>query len=200
MIFSWIFSHEYWDSSQNRVQKEIIFWILNILKSKTCVITYKSIFLVPTKNIYMKKFNNLLFFSQPYRLNHWLLSFGGILQFIRTIQSGPVGPDLKNQKNYRLILVGSLKSRKSKQTRTASFLVLKLKRSYCNSFTLSSSLSNPIRALVKSLRLETWHRRRRAQSKMLTADIPPNQSIYIKNLNEKIKKEGKFSLFSIEFV
>ena len=27
-------------------------------------------------------------------------------------------------------------------------------------------------------------------SKMLTGDIPPNQTIYIKNLNEKIKKEG----------
>jgi U2 small nuclear ribonucleoprotein B'' len=33
---------------------------------------------------------------------------------------------------------------------------------------------------------------------MLTADIPPNQSIYIKNLNEKVKKEElKRSLYSL---
>jgi U2 small nuclear ribonucleoprotein B'' len=25
---------------------------------------------------------------------------------------------------------------------------------------------------------------------MLTGDIPPNQTIYVKNLNEKVKKEG----------
>ncbi|MBA0577314.1 hypothetical protein Gohar_019169 [Gossypium harknessii] len=33
---------------------------------------------------------------------------------------------------------------------------------------------------------------------MLTADIPPNQTIYIKNLNEKIKKEElKRSLYAL---
>lgn len=26
---------------------------------------------------------------------------------------------------------------------------------------------------------------------MLSGDIPPNQTIYIKNLNEKVKKEGE---------
>lgn len=30
---------------------------------------------------------------------------------------------------------------------------------------------------------------------MLTTDIPPNQTIYIRNVNEKIKKEGPFRLF-----
>jgi hypothetical protein len=28
---------------------------------------------------------------------------------------------------------------------------------------------------------------------MLSGDIPPNQTIYIKNLNDKVKKEGNFS-------
>jgi hypothetical protein len=28
---------------------------------------------------------------------------------------------------------------------------------------------------------------------MLSGDIPPNQTIYIKNLNDKVKKEGDFS-------
>jgi U2 small nuclear ribonucleoprotein B'' len=32
---------------------------------------------------------------------------------------------------------------------------------------------------------------------MLTGDIPPNQTIYIKNLNEKVKKEGMLLLTSI---
>lgn len=27
---------------------------------------------------------------------------------------------------------------------------------------------------------------------MLSGDIPPNQTIYVKNLNEKVKKDGKF--------
>lgn len=29
---------------------------------------------------------------------------------------------------------------------------------------------------------------------MLSGDIPPNQTIYIKNLNDKVKKEGDISL------
>lgn len=31
---------------------------------------------------------------------------------------------------------------------------------------------------------------------MITGDIPPNQTIYIKNLNEKVKKEGNLSFCS----
>ncbi|CAH8313382.1 unnamed protein product [Eruca vesicaria subsp. sativa] len=48
-------------------------------------------------------------------------------------------------------------------------------------------------------RLGYRHRlHREAEWKMLTADIPPNQSIYIKNLNEKVKKEElKRSLYCL---
>ncbi|KAL8525811.1 hypothetical protein ACS0TY_015162 [Phlomoides rotata] len=34
-------------------------------------------------------------------------------------------------------------------------------------------------------------------AKMLTTDIPPNQTIYIKNINEKVKKELKRSLYTL---
>jgi hypothetical protein len=34
---------------------------------------------------------------------------------------------------------------------------------------------------------------------MLTGDIPPNQTIYIKNLNEKVKKEGNLFALCLVF-
>lgn len=34
---------------------------------------------------------------------------------------------------------------------------------------------------------------------MLSGDVPPNQTIYIKNLNDKVKKEGDFSLILLLF-
>ncbi|XP_074333061.1 protein DETOXIFICATION 44, chloroplastic-like isoform X1 [Apium graveolens] len=36
-----------------------------------------------------------------------------------------------------------------------------------------------------------------ALATMLTGDIPPNQTIYIKNLNEKVKKEGAGNLLNV---
>nr|POE92795.1 u2 small nuclear ribonucleoprotein b'' [Quercus suber] len=35
---------------------------------------------------------------------------------------------------------------------------------------------------------------------MLSGDIPPSQTIYIKNLNEKVKKEGEEFPFELELI
>jgi len=52
-------------------------------------------------------------------------------------------------------------------------------------------LKSPLSFLAPRSRL--WLVKKAVVAAMLSGDIPPNQTIYIKNLNDKVKKEGDFS-------